>query len=73
MTFATAVGSLPAAVIYALAGAASMRLEQGFLVFAGVVLLAVPTWMIGTRVAPRVFAACLPAGGRIERRRRRAP
>jgi uncharacterized membrane protein YdjX (TVP38/TMEM64 family) len=53
MSVATVLGSLPAAVIYGAAGAAAVETGEGIIVFAVVLLLAVPIWLIAKRLAPR--------------------
>jgi uncharacterized membrane protein YdjX (TVP38/TMEM64 family) len=47
---ATTVGTLPAALIYALAGTYTTDLASGFLVMLAVVALAALSWFIGNRL-----------------------
>ena len=49
MLAASALGLLPAALLYAVAGAWSLDLNYGLLIFGGVVLLAGVTWLVGRR------------------------
>lgn len=47
---AASIGTLPAALIYAIAGTVTTDLASGFLVMIGVVILAAATWLIGKRL-----------------------
>jgi uncharacterized membrane protein YdjX (TVP38/TMEM64 family) len=47
---ATTVGTLPAALIYAIAGTITTDLASGFLVMLAVVALAALAWLIGGRL-----------------------
>ncbi len=49
-TIAVLLGSLPAAVVYALAGAHATDWQTGLIVFAGVLLVAGLAWPIGRRL-----------------------
>jgi uncharacterized membrane protein YdjX (TVP38/TMEM64 family) len=53
-TLAALVGSLPAAVIYALAGATVAGFGSGALIFGAVVVLAGCTWLVGQAMERRI-------------------
>lgn len=53
---AAALGSLPPAVAYALAGAYTENVDAGLLVFAGVLVLAAACWLLDRRRAAAVTA-----------------
>jgi uncharacterized membrane protein YdjX (TVP38/TMEM64 family) len=57
---ASFVGTLPAALAYALAGSAAASLQVGTLVFAGVVLLGGAFWVAGRRREPRALPDAAP-------------
>lgn len=61
LALAAAIGSLPPAVAYALAGAYAERFDAGLLVFAGVLALAALVWLVDRRRA--AAAAVRTAGG----------
>jgi uncharacterized membrane protein YdjX (TVP38/TMEM64 family) len=49
---ATTVGTLPASLIYAIAGSVTTDLVSGFLVMLAVVAIAAVAWLVGQRLAP---------------------
>ena len=49
---ATTVGTLPAALVYAVAGTVTTDLASGFLVMLAVVAVAAIAWLVGQRLAP---------------------
>lgn len=53
---AASIGTLPAALIYSIAGTVTTDLASGFLVMIGVVILATATWFIGKRLVEPVHA-----------------
>jgi uncharacterized membrane protein YdjX (TVP38/TMEM64 family) len=54
---ATAIGSIPPALIYAIAGSATTDIASGAMVTAGVIILAVIAWLASKRLVPQVTSA----------------
>lgn len=57
VVLASALGTLPPAVLYALTGAAAARLDNGFLVFGLVIAVAGIVWLAGLRAGRRLRSA----------------
>lgn len=57
---ATTLGSIPPALVYAIAGSATTDLASGVLVTVGVVVVAIAAWVIGRRLVPPDPAATDP-------------
>lgn len=60
---ATTAGTLPASLIYAIAGTVTTDLASGFLVMLAVVTVAAVAWLLGQRLAPphKAFERTAPA------------